>query len=132
MARLPKSVTRIRRSGAGGTCIRCGIICVVVAPSVPELILSVLDDVEPLMAAAFDAVGGSPPPGSSLDQVFLIDGRSVIADYLAHNETALAFDHLLYMITEPPLRLSQGTFDRLSSAGRAMDLPGEMWASARP
>jgi len=110
----------------------CGTICVVASPSDPELILSVLDEVEPLMAAAFDEVGGSPVPGSSLDQVFLIDGRSVIEDYIAAGEIGLAFDHLLYMIKEPPLRLSQGTFDRLSSAGRALGFPDEMWASTRP
>lgn len=102
-----------------------------VAPSVPELILSVLDDVEPLMAEAFDAVDGSPPPDSSLDQVFLIDGRSVIEDYIAHGEMGLAFDHLLYMIKEPPLQLSPETLDRLSCAGRAMGLPVEVWASIR-
>ena len=90
-----------------------------------------LDDVESLMAAAFDAVDGSPPPDSSLDQVFLIDGRSVVEDYITHGETGLAFDHLLYMIMEAPLQLSPGTLERLSFAGRAMGLSDEVWASIR-
>jgi len=46
------------------------------------LILSVLADIEPLMQAAFDSVGGTAPPGSSLDQVFLLNGREVVGDYL--------------------------------------------------
>jgi len=108
------------------------IMFAVVAPTIPELILSVLDDVEPLMAAAFDAVGGLPAAGSSLDQVFLIDGRSVIEEYIDHNEMEVAFDHLLYMIREPPLKLSQATFDRLASAGSALRLPDALWAFARP
>ena len=68
-----------------------------------ELLLSVLDDVEPLMRAAFDAVGGTPEPGSALDHVFLLNGREVVVDYLTHGEPALALDHLVYMIVEPGL-----------------------------
>ena len=88
-----------------------------------RLILSVLDDVEPLMKAAFDSVGGSPEAGSALDQVFLSDGRSVVVDYLAKGEAGLAFDHLLYMIEEPPLRIGTDTMRRLAEAGRELGMP---------
>lgn len=86
----------------------------------PDLILSVLGDIEPLMRAAFDSGGGTPPPGSSLDQVFLLNGREVVLDYLAHGECGLAFDHLLYMIKEPPLQISGRTARTLTEAGAAL------------
>lgn len=99
---------------------------------VTELILSVLDDVEPLMRAAFDAVGGSPPEGSSLDQVYLLDGREIVVDYLEHGEPGLAFDHLLYMIAEPPLSIGHDTYARLGEAAHALGIPPDEWAQVKP
>jgi len=92
-----------------------------------DLILSVLSDIEPLMQAAFDAVGGSPEPSSALDQVFLLNGREVVVDYLGHGEPGIAFDHLLYMIREPPLRISPETLGRLAEAGLALGMTEEAW-----
>jgi len=69
------------------------------------------------MRAAFDSVGGSPEPGTALDQAFLLDGRVVVVDYLAHGEPGLAFDHLLYMI------IRDETARRLAEAGRALGMP---------
>ena len=86
--------------------------------SLHDLILSVLDDIEPLMQATFDAVGGTPEPGSALDQVFLLNGREVIADYLEHGEPVLALDHLIYMVKEPPLDIGEETCRRLAEAIR--------------
>lgn len=85
-------------------------------------IMSVLAEIEPLMLAAFDAVGGKPEPGSALDQVFLLNGREVVEDYLLHGEPGLAFDHLVYMITEPPLSIPSQSRHRLLEAGREMGL----------
>lgn len=99
---------------------------------VGELILSVLDDVEPLMRAAFDAVGGTPPEGSSLDQVYLLDGREIVVDYLDHGEPGLAFDHILYMIAEPPLAIGADTYARLSEAGLALGIHPDDWAHVNP
>jgi hypothetical protein len=81
-----------------------------------DLLLGVLDDVEPLMRAAFAAVGGTPEPGSHLDQVFLLDGRVVVAEYLRHGEPALALDHLLYMIEESDLPIGLDTRRKLNEA----------------
>lgn len=100
--------------------------------SVTELILSVLDDVEPLMVAAFDAVGGTPPDGSSLDQVYLLDGREIVVDFLQHGEPGLAFDHLVYMIAEPPLAIGADTYARLSEAAHALGIPPHQWAHVNP
>lgn len=88
--------------------------------SAPDLLLAVLADVEPLMQAAFDEVGGSPPPGSALDQVFLLNGREVVEDYLKHGEPGLALDHLIYMIGEPGLPISAETHRRLVEAAQLL------------
>jgi hypothetical protein len=91
------------------------------------LILEVLSDVEPLIKAAFDAVDGSPEPDSALDQAGLIDGREAVQEYLDHGEQGVAFDHLIYMITEPPLVLSSATFEKLVEAGLAMGYAPSTW-----
>lgn len=92
-----------------------------------ELIIGVLVDIEPRMQAAFDAVGGTPEPGSALDQVYLLNGREVITDYLAHGEPGLAYDHLLYMIKEPPLTIARATLCRLAQAGEALGVSPTEW-----
>ncbi len=75
------------------------------------------------MRAAFDAVGGTPEPGSALDQVFLLNGREVVVDYLTHGEPALALDHLVYMIVEPGLAIGNSTHRRLLEVGEALGYP---------
>ncbi len=72
------------------------------------------------MQAAFDAVGGKPQPGSALDPLYLLNGREVVVDYLKHGEPALALDHLIYMIEEPPLNIGENTRRRLAEATRLL------------
>ena len=95
---------------------------------IDELIQSVLADIEPLMTEAFAQVGGVPPPDSPLDQVNLLDGSVVVQDYLRHGEPGLAFDHLLYMIVEPPLTIDQTAYVKLVEAGSALGFRSERWA----
>jgi hypothetical protein len=49
---------------------------------------------------------GEPAAGSPLDQVGLRDGLQIVEDFLSHNEAGVALEHLMYMIKEPPLALS--------------------------
>ena len=72
------------------------------------------------MQEAFDAVGGTPEPGSALAQVFLLDGREVVVDHVAHGELGLALDHLVYMIAEPGSAIGYDTHRRLLDAGDAL------------
>lgn len=85
------------------------------------LIRRVLADIEPLMTAAFRAVDFEPPPDSNLDQAGLHDGGETVVDYLDHNEAGIAFEHLLYMIESPPLRIThrRSNSSRRSPAGSA-------------
>lgn len=84
------------------------------------------------MREAFAAVGGSPPEGSALDRLHLRDGDQVVDDYLNHGEEWLATDHLLYMIEEPPLRLSPAAFEQLASAAAAVGIDSLRLEKVRP
>ncbi len=48
----------------------------------------------------------APAIGSGLDQAGLRNGIEIVDDYLTHGEAGLALEHLIYMISEPPLRMS--------------------------
>ncbi len=64
---------------------------------VEHCIRQTLPEVGTFMERAFAEVGGSPVPGSALDQVGLIDGVSIVEDYLRHGEPGIALEHLIYM-----------------------------------
>lgn len=97
-----------------------------------EQIRAVLDDVIASMREAFAAVGCSPPERLALNQLHLRDGDQVVNDYLNHGEEGLAIDHLLYMIEEPPLRLSPAAFEQLASAAAAVGIDSSRLEEVRP
>lgn len=70
-------------------------------------------------------------PGSTLDQSGLKDGASIIADYLRHGEPGVAFEHLLYMVREPPLEVSDECFELIARAGRALGFEANSWQVLR-
>jgi hypothetical protein len=57
---------------------------------------------------------GPIPDDHSLAQAGLENGREVVLDYLAHGEAGIAFEHLCYMIEEPPLTISAKSAERLA------------------
>lgn len=97
-----------------------------------EHIRAVLDEVMPLMRDAFEAVNYLPQPGSSLDQVYLLDGDQVVSDYIEHGELGLAFDHLLYMVQEPPLQISRLAFEHIQAVALALGVPPSRLDRIRP
>lgn len=66
----------------------------------------ILAEVEPLMKLAY-AECSSIDEEHPLSQVNLKHGGVVVRDYIDHNEAGVAFEHLLYMIEEPPLTISK-------------------------
>ena len=78
-----------------------------------------LDEVEVLIARSYSSAGdiGSD---HALAQAGLRDGASIVRDYLAHGETGVAFEHLLYMIKEPPLRVSERCEATLAAIARSL------------
>jgi len=68
--------------------------------------IEALEEISGLMSNAyeqFDPVPGDHP----LAQAGLRNGAEIVLDYLDHNEAGVAFDHLFYMINEPPLIISE-------------------------
>jgi hypothetical protein len=74
------------------------------------------------MESAFEAVDGVPPVGSALDQNGLRDGTLIIEDYLDHGEPVVALEHLIYMVGEPELPVSEATRHAIADAGRRWGL----------
>ncbi|SEC04080.1 hypothetical protein SAMN05216178_3214 [Pseudomonas saponiphila] len=67
--------------------------------------IEALDEVSRLMASAYQQLG-PVADDHVLAQAGREHGREIVLDYLAHNEAGIAFEHLLYMIDEPPLAIS--------------------------
>lgn len=74
--------------------------------TVESLFKSILLEVENLMS---DAYRSSRPldPEHPLSQSGLEYGGDVVRDYIDHSESVLAFEHLIYMVKEPPLVISE-------------------------
>ena len=101
---------------------------------IEDCIRKALSEVKVLMQRAFEEVGGTPVPGSALDQLGLRDGEETVLEYLLHGEPGLALEHLLYMIEEPGLVISRPAYELIERAGRAMSLDPALWEqlSVRP
>ena len=97
-----------------------------------QLIRQALTEVGLLMERAFAEVGGSPVPGSALDQAGLSDGVGIVEDYLEHNEAGVALEHLIYMVREPPLTISAETFQRIERAARVLSIEPDLVERTRP
>jgi hypothetical protein len=104
----------------------------VIAQDPTQLIRAALPEVSALMTQAFDAVGGTPVPDSELDQLGLANGAAIVEDYLAVGEAGLALDHLIYMVREPDLPISAGTYEFIAEAGQMMNMDPALWERIRP
>nr|BFE96131.1 hypothetical protein GCM10020185_66670 [Pseudomonas brassicacearum subsp. brassicacearum] len=65
-----------------------------------------LEEISTLMSIAYDQLG-PVPEDHALAQAGLENGGEIVLDYVDHNEAGVAFEHLLYMIDEPPLVVSE-------------------------
>jgi hypothetical protein len=97
-----------------------------------RLIRQSIPEVGALINQAFADVGNSPVTGSSLDQLGLANGVSVIDDYLRHGEIGLALDHLIYMVFEAKLPISAGTFYCIERAATVMGVHSDSIAKIKP
>jgi len=97
---------------------------------VSRLIETVAKEAQGKLDGMFKTVG-TPEPGSALDQYGLRDGEEIILDYLRHNEWGVAFEHLIYMITETDIELTVSAYEQLVQAGEMMGLPPELWSTIR-
>jgi hypothetical protein len=95
-----------------------------------SLIRAALPEVMALMKEAYDR-SGLLAADHPLSQEGLRNGHEIVLDYLDHNEPGVAYEHLLYMISEPPLLISEECFDLIVSAGKALRFAPEVWDVVR-
>ncbi|MGY4493690.1 hypothetical protein [Pseudomonas sp. TE3610] len=74
------------------------------------------------MAIAFEQAGDIPLD-HALAQAGLSNGRDVVLDYLNHNEAWVAFEHMIYMIEEPPLAISEDCANVMGRIAEALQIP---------
>lgn len=98
--------------------------------SLESLILSAAEEAQALLDDLFRQTP-EPASDSPLKQAGLRDGASIVRDYLKHGEAGVAFEHLIYMIKEPGLQLSEASCRRIAQAGRQLGFPESVYAKVR-
>ena len=81
-----------------------------------------LEEISTLMSIAYDQLGPLPED-HALAQAGLENGGEIVLDYVDHNEAGVAFEHLLYMINEPPLVVSEKCIKILARIAKSLKLP---------
>ena len=97
--------------------------------SVESLILGATEEAQALLDGLYRQTP-EPTDDSPLNQAGLRDGASIVRDYLKHGEAGVAFEHLIYMIKEPGLRLSDESRRKILQAGQALGLPESAYSEA--
>ncbi len=97
--------------------------------SVESLILGAAEEAQALLDELYRQTP-EPNADSPLDQAGLRDGASVVQDYLEHGELEVAFEHVIYMIDEAGLRLSEGSCRNIQKAGQALGVSAAKYAGA--
>lgn len=97
--------------------------------SLESLILDAAEEAQALLDELYRQTP-KPAPDSPLGQAGLRDGASLVRDYLEHAEAGVAFEHLVYMITEPGLRLSQESCRKIRKAGQALGFTESVYSEA--
>ncbi|WP_434695024.1 MafI family immunity protein [Pseudomonas sp. Z1-14] len=81
-----------------------------------------LEEVSTLMSIAYEQLG-PVTEGHALAQAGLENGGEIVLDYVDHNEAGVAFEHLLYMINEPPLVVSEKCIKILARIAKSLKMP---------
>ncbi|MFJ4193390.1 hypothetical protein [Pseudomonas sp. NPDC089534] len=84
--------------------------------------IEALKEVSALMSTAYEQLG-PVPDDHALAQAGLENGSEIVLDYVDHNEAGVAFEHLLYMINEPPLVVSDACKGILARIAKTLEMP---------
>ncbi len=84
--------------------------------------LEALCEISALMAITFEQAG-SISEDHPLAQAGLMNGRDIVLDYLYHNEAGVAFEHMIYMVEEPPLVISEHCANVLGQIAETLQIP---------
>ena len=92
-----------------------------------------LEEISTLMSIAYDQLG-PVPEDHALAQAGLENGGEIVLDYVDHNEAGVAFEHLLYMINEPPLVVSDREVleDAIHEVTKIYPPEGQLWVDYGP
>ncbi|MGC4094576.1 MAG: hypothetical protein QM756_43000 [Polyangiaceae bacterium] len=66
-------------------------------------------------------------PTSALNQAGLRNGLGIVEDFLGHNEFGCAFEHVVYLLVEPGIALTQSQFKELIAIGEQLALKPSLW-----
>ena len=80
------------------------------------------DEAQRLVDTEFTKCNNQPSPGSALDQAGLRDGKEIVMDYLSHGEPGVALEHLVYMVKETGIAISEETRNYIHDAASAMQM----------
>jgi hypothetical protein len=81
-----------------------------------------LEEISTLMSIAYEQLG-PVPEDHALAQAGLENGSEIVLDYVDHNEAGVAFEHLLYMIKEPTLAVSEKCMTVLARIAKTLEMP---------
>lgn len=84
--------------------------------------MEALDEISALMSIAYEQLA-PVPEDHALAQAGLENGSEIVLDYLDHNEAGVAFEHLLYMVNEPSLVISEECMKVLARIAKALEMP---------
>jgi hypothetical protein len=84
--------------------------------------IEALKEILTLMSTAYEQLGPVPEE-HPLAQEGLRNGAEIVLDYVDHNEAGVAFEHLLYMINEPPLAVSDECINVLARIAKKLEMP---------
>lgn len=63
------------------------------------------------------------PEDHALAQAGLKNGSEIVLDYVDNGEAGVAFEHLLYMLIEPPLVVSERCMKNFGSVAKTLNMP---------
>lgn len=84
--------------------------------------IEALKEISTLMSIAYEQLG-PVPEDHALAQAGLENGAAIVLDYVDHNEAGVAFEHLTYMINEPPLVVSEECINVLDRIAKTLNIP---------
>ena len=91
---------------------------------IEDLISKVANSVQELIDTDLAKVNREPSPEHPLSQAGLRDGNQIVIDYSNHGEYGLALEHILYMIEEPELSISDGLRGQILQLSDELDIKG--------
>ncbi|MEM8720763.1 MAG: MafI family immunity protein [Cyanobacteria bacterium P01_G01_bin.39] len=84
-------------------------------------LVAVAEYVQTLINLEYERIDSKAKLKGAFDQLGLRNGAEVVKDYLEHGEVGIAWEHLLYMVKETNVQLSEDYLKRLSSLAKTLN-----------